>query len=368
MRHIVQAASIRWYNACAYYAVTLAEGLSKTGRRVTFAGAAGSAPIEKAEAKGLDTLALDQDDSGIVAQYRMIQRCRRFAIEEGVDLVNVHAGKDHLLWMLALRGTGIPVIRTSGNQIAPKNHPAARLMMRKTKGVIVSCRTIQGYYSERFCIDKNSIPVINGAVDTDYFTPDAETVLTRRELGIDDNAFLFGILARYSPDKGHSHFFRAAGEVVRTIPEARFLIAGWQAQLSEEDMCRMAAEAGILDRAIFLGRQRDTRDIIALIDAGVISSVNSETICRIAMEYMAMKIPVVASDTNVIPEVVVDGETGLVVKAGDSDAMARAMIQLAGDRGLCRSFAEAGYTKALNELSLEAFAEKNLAVFRGVTA
>jgi len=364
MEHIVQAVTIRWYNACAYYAVSLARGLGDIGRRVTVVGGYGTPAIEKArEANCIVRDFHETQSSGAMSYVDLIRVYRRFALEENVTLVNAHNGSDHALWAIALRRTGIPLVRTSGNQIPPSVHPASRFLMRKTAGVIASCKTIRTYYSEGFRVDSSAIPVIHGGVDNRRFSPGGRYGLSRKDVGIPADAFVYGILARYSPDKGHDVFFRAAGEVAKRNPAVWFLAAGWKAQLTEEDMRSMASDAGISERCVFAGRHPDTRDLIGLIDAGVIASVRSETICRIAMEYMSMGVPVIGTDTNVIPEVVRHGETGFIVPAGDYKAMASAMEELVISGNFARRFGDNGRILAGREYTLSDFAKKTLEAY-----
>jgi len=361
MEHIVQAVTIRWYNACAYYAVALAQGLRALGRRVTVVGGYGTPAPDRARRAGCDVADFEVSSSrGPLALARTVAAYRRFAREQGVTLVDAHNGHDHLLWTLALRGTGVPVVRTSGNQIPPNIHPASRFLMRSTAGTIVSCRTVRDFYIGGFGIPKASIPVINGGVDCKFYHPGAGGGLSRSDVGIPEDAFVFGILARFSPDKGHDVFFRAAGLTARRYPEARFLVAGWKAQFSEDDISAMAAEAGIADRCVFAGRHDDTRDLIGIVDCGVVTSVGSETICRIAMEYMAMGVPVIGSDTNVVPEVVRHERTGLVVPAHDHEALAAAMDTMVCSRDTVRAYGKTARVVAESDYSLTAFAEKTL--------
>jgi glycosyltransferase involved in cell wall biosynthesis len=362
--HIVQAVSIRWYNACAAYAVNLVRGLTESGRRVTLAGPSGSPSVERAADSGMTVCALTAGN-GAGAFLARVSECRRFAREQGVTLVNVHDGTSHLLWTLALRGTGIPLIRTSGNQLPPRTHPIARwLMARKTAGVIVTCRPIQRFYSEGFGIPPASIPIINGGVDFDFYTPSYPRDGLRERFGLPDTALVFGILARFSPDKGHETFFRAAGQLASRHPNAWFLVAGWNAQLTDDDIRGMAQRAGVLDRTRFEGRVADNRDLIAALDAGVICSVGSETICRIAMEYMAMGLPVIGTDTNVIPEVIRHDETGIIAPAGDPDACAAAMIALADSPEKARQLGAFGRTILEREYTLPVFAETTIDAYR----
>lgn len=366
MDHFIQAASLRWYNACAFYAVTLARVLADRGYRVTFSGPSGSPAVERAAGFGIETLSVRSRSSGPFNSLGLIKAYRRYALENGVTLVNVHHGSDHLLWALALRGTGIPLVRTSGNQIPPKVHPLSRLLMKRgTAGIITTCRNVQRFYSDGFGLDPTAIPVIHGGVDTGYFAPGKGRSL-RGELGLPPDAFVFGIAGRFSPDKGYRYFFQAAGSIGREHTAIRFLVAGWQAQHTLEDIRRMASEAGILDRTVFFGRLGDARDIIQTIDAGVIASVRSETVCRIAMEYMAMGKAVVATDTNVIPEVVRHGESGLVVPARNPEAMAAAMKKFITSSERTTSMGRRGRAIVERDYSLVSFAEKTETVYRSL--
>lgn len=368
MDHYIQAVSLRWFNACAYYAVALSRGLKALGNRVTFAGVSDTPAVEKASEYGIEILdKKSQKSRNPFEQIRLVNKYRRFVLKNNVKLVNVHHGHDHFLWYLALRGTGIPLIRTSGNQIPPSVHFFSRFLIKRgTAGFIASCRKIQGFYSDGFGIEAERIPVINGGINTYYYSIDYNRSQLRNKIGLPNNAFVFGIIGRFSRDKGHKFFFRAAGIIAKEYPEAWFLTAGWKAQLTEKDIRTMAREAGILDRTVFPGHYPDSRDIISSLDAGVIASVGSETVCRIAMEYMAMGIPVIATDTNVIPEIVRHNESGLVVPSGNYEAMARAMKQFLISKEKARAFGQYGRKIAEREYSLESFAAQTIEAYRSI--
>jgi len=364
MEHIVQAVTIRWYNACAYYAVALCRGLKAGGHRVTLAGGEGTPALEEARRWGIDVLSAPSPAShNPLVLVRAVAAFRKFAREQGVSLVNVHNGCDHSAWTLALRGTGIPLIKSSGNQYPPKIHVGSRLLNGKTAGFIASCRTVADYYRNGFGLGADRVDIINGGIDSAFFTPDYPRGAARKTLGIDDKAFVFGIIGRFSPVKGHRHFFEAAGKCAKKHPHLRFFIAGWDARLREDNIREMARDAGIIGQCSFPGRSNDIRDLIGSIDAGIIASTGSEAICRIAMEYMAMAVPVVAADTNVIPELIPHGEAGFIVPAGDPEAMGNAMEKLvtSPDRG--RSLGLRGREIVLSRNSLDAFARRTLEAY-----
>ncbi|MFC1692793.1 glycosyltransferase family 4 protein [Candidatus Latescibacterota bacterium] len=369
MEHYIQAVTLRWYNACAFYAVTLAKGIRALGHRVTFFSGFDTPAVQKAREWGIEVDNSDGYSSHNPLSYiRLAGIYRKFARENRITLVNVHHGRDHVLWAWALRDTGIPLVRTSGDQIPPSNHIGARFLVKnKTAGIIASCGTVRKFYSERFGIEPEKIPVIHGGVDSDYYTSNYLRNVLRDSLGLPVDAFVFGILARFSPDKGHEYFFRAAQIVAKKYPEAWFLVSGWKAQFNEQDMRSMAEQAGISDKTRFTGRYSDSRELIGSIDVGVIASVRSETICRIAMEYMAMGIPVIATDTNAVPEIIRHGETGLVVPAGDPEAMSSAMEQILKSKEKTREFGERGCEIVAAEYSLTSFAAQTLEAYRGIT-
>ena len=78
----------------------------------------------------------------------------------------------------------------------------------------------------------------------------------------------------------------------------------------------------------------DVRDLISVTDIGLLSSRYSEFICRIAMEFMAFEVPVVAPRLNVIPEVVKDTETGFIYDLNDSNRAANFILSLSNDERL----------------------------------
>src|SRR3989339_916788 len=246
MGRYIQAVSIRWYNACAYYAVELARSLALTGNYCAVSGDNDTPAISKAKGYGIETINCGNLSVKKITNIPSLAEIyRKFVKEQGITLVNVHTGSDQIIWSLALRGTGIPLVRTSGNQIPPNVDILSKFMMKKVAGVIATCRTIRGYYSIGFGINAENIPVINGGIDTDYFIVSAGRTELRKSYGIPENAFVFGIVGRFSPDKGHGTFFNAAGKVAKEYPEAYFVAAGWEAQYSENDVKKMAESEGI---------------------------------------------------------------------------------------------------------------------------
>jgi glycosyltransferase involved in cell wall biosynthesis len=149
-------------------------------------------------------------------------------------------------------------------------------------------------------------------------------VEARRRLGLPEDGPLVGIVGRLVPIKDHATFFRAAVAVARSRPDARFVIAGG-GELSE----RLEAEASDLlpGRCHFLGWVLDLPSLYAALDVVALTSRNEGTPVAL-IEAAAAGKPAVATDVGGVSDVVRDGITGILVRAGDPGGIAAGILSL----------------------------------------
>jgi len=147
----------------------------------------------------------------------------------------------------------------------------------------------------------------------------------RRELGLADDSKLAGIVARLVPIKNHRLFLQAAQAVAEAVPQARFLVVG-DGELREE-LEAYSRDLGLDGRVLFTGWRRDLACLYADLDVVALTSINEGTPVSL-IEALAAGVPVVTTAVGGVPDVVVDGETGYLVEAGDVKGMAAAIIEL----------------------------------------
>ena len=145
---------------------------------------------------------------------------------------------------------------------------------------------------------------------------------------------IVGNVAALVPHKGQRHLIEAAALVVQRVPDARFVIAG-------EGELRPALERQIkdhhLEKHVFLaGFRPDVLSVHKAFDIFVMSSV-TEGLGTSLLDAMACGKPIVATTAGGMPEVVADGETGLLVPPRDHEAMADAIVGLLTDERLRRA-------------------------------
>jgi glycosyltransferase involved in cell wall biosynthesis len=183
------------------------------------------------------------------------------------------------------------------------------------------------------------------------------------DLFLPHGAPLVGNVAALVPHKGQRHLIEAAALVVRQVPDARFVIAG-------EGELRPALERAIRDHrlekhVLLAGFRPDVLSMHKAFDIFVMSSV-TEGLGTSLLDAMAGGKPVVATSTGGIPEVVLDGVTGLLVAPRDHQAMAAAIVRLLKNPTLRQRMGEAGAARAREKFSADRMLEQTVRVYQRV--
>jgi len=185
----------------------------------------------------------------------------------------------------------------------------------------------------------------------------------RAEFWLPTHAPVVGNIGALVPHKGQRHLVDAVPIVLADVPDARFVIVG-------EGELRPALEHRIrelrLDKHVVLsGFRTDVLGLLKGFDLFVMSSV-TEGLGTSLLDAMAAARPIVATTAGGIPEVVVDGETGLLVPPRDAHAMAAAVVTLLRDRARREQFGRAGLARVRARFSAERMVAETLAVYERV--
>lgn len=171
---------------------------------------------------------------------------------------------------------------------------------------------------------------------------------TRAQLGAAADDFIVGAVGRLEPIKGFTYFMTAAQRVSEVAPRTRFVHVGDGSQAAEI----RAQRGGLNGRMTFLGLRDDVPELMAAFDVLVVPSLN-EGMGRVILEAGAAGIPVVATRVGGIPDIVREGETGLLVPPRDAAAIADAVLALERDATRARSMGESGQAHVAPAFGLE---------------
>jgi glycosyltransferase involved in cell wall biosynthesis len=289
------------------------------------------------------------------------------------DLIHTNGMKAHLLAGLAGRLAGIPVVWhlrdfPPGGWVGRVFQGAAgrlpAVILAPSEAVAATVRSRDG----------GACPVIvlHDPVDLGRFHPDLPRDPIRRELGVDEDTPLIGLVAHLTPWKGHELFLTIARAVADIVPRARFVVAGGSIYETHghagylEALRYQATALGLSERVTFLGAREDIPELLASLDVLVHTPTAPEPFGRVLAEAMAVGRPVVAARCGGIPEVVEDGVTGFLVPSGNVGAFAAAVVRLLEDPALCRRLGSAGRRRAEARFGIEAHAASVLEVYRAV--
>jgi len=363
---ILQMVTVRWYNACAEYAINLSAGLAARGHRVVVAGFADSPPLVEARRRGLQVLDAYDFRPGPIHLPITIHRFGRYLRQSRFDLINVHRADDHVAAALALGGQGPPLVRTRGDVRPPRRHLLNRwLYERLTAAHVLAAEFMRPRFYAGFRIGAERVVTIRPGLDVEAFRSGPGNRWNVRDaLGLPRGARIVGVIGRLAEAKGHLVALEAFSRLAGRFPDARLVIAGAPEGLTPALLWERAQHLGIERLVKLLPRQDDIRPLMSALDVGLIASVSSEAICRVALEYQALGVPVVGSDLNSIPEMVVHGKTGLIVPPGDPTAMAQAIERLFLEPQLAERLGAAGPTQVRENYDLPSMLEQTEALYR----
>ena len=168
-------------------------------------------------------------------------------------------------------------------------------------------------------------------------------------------------LGRLVPQKGYDVALRAFASVRERHPDAVLVIAGEGPERTELE--RLGQELGLGESVRFPGRAGDVAAWLQRAEV-LVHPARWEGFGLVLLEAMLASLPVVATRVSAIPEIVVDGETGLLVPANDSVALAAALGHVLDDPALARQLAEAGLARARRDFSVERMATATAEVYR----
>jgi glycosyltransferase involved in cell wall biosynthesis/protein-tyrosine-phosphatase len=308
---------------------------------------------------------------------RMVPAITRFLRAHDVDIVHTHRPKDNVIGTVAAKLAGVPhVIRTVHGLPEPMRgwsrakyrlHDALdRAMLRCFADRIVAVSRHAAAALSRSGYPRTRLVPIHNGVDLECVRATRTAADVRRAFGIDDDELIVGTAGRLTAVKGQQHLLGAARLILLQEPKARFVFVG--SGPLKRDLVARAAALGVERACLFIDPRVDAKagvfDLMAAFDVFVLPSL-SEGSPMALLEAMALGRPIVATKVGGVPEIVLDGETGLLVEPRNEQALARACLELARDRPWAATLGAAARRVVEAEFSHERNGRALLDLYRG---
>ena len=296
----------------------------------------------------------------------ILRELREKLHRQKVDLLLCHGYKADLFGRPAARKLGIPVVSVSrgwtGATWKVRVYEAIDRFCLRWMDRVVCVSEGQARKVRAAGAPEQRVSVIRNAIFTDRFgEPDEPGRAFLQSFFPRPRQWLIGAAGRLSPEKGYRHFVDAAAEVVRTHPDAGFLLFG-DGQL-EDDLARQIKQLNLDGTFVLAGFRPDIDRWLPNFDAFVLPSY-TEGLPNVVLEACAARVPVVATAVGGTPEVVEDGQNGFLVPAGQSLPLAQRIAQLLGDQRLRETMGMSGYYRVRDQFTFEAQARQYVQLFR----
>jgi len=295
-----------------------------------------------------------------------IRRLRELATDINADIVHAHGYKADAYSCLAMRNFGLPLVSTCHNWLDENWRTslygiADRYFLRSFACVVAVSEEVK-HRIVRAGVPQERIRVIPNGIDLRPFTVERSPEPADWS---QDRPAVVGMVARLSAEKGVDLFVRAAAQVAGTISHVRFVVVGDGPD--REELETLIDQLRLQPFVSIMGRRNDMPSQYASFDL-LVSSSRKEGLPMAILEAMASGLPLIATAVGDVPNVVRNGETGILLPAGDPEALASAIVDLLHDRDKCRRFGSAARQLIETKYSAEQMAHDYLDTYKAAVA
>lgn len=213
--------------------------------------------------------------------------------------------------------------------------------------------------NKKIC-NNNKLQVIYNGVDIDAYENGPHGEIKRKDLGIPNNAFVIGMVGRISPQKAPDVFVKVAKLIKENIQDSHFIIVG-NGEL-EDKIMRYAERNGLADSLHITGWVDNPMSYVELLDVACLLS-RWEGFGLVLPEYMMASKPIVASNIDAIPEIIKNGENGLLVKVDDIVETSEAILRIYKDSELRLKLVAHGLEDVHNRFDARRVSEEHEKLF-----
>jgi glycosyltransferase involved in cell wall biosynthesis len=286
---------------------------------------------------------------------RLVEEIRAAAARVRPDLI--HANSLSMGRLTGQLASELPVPATAHLRDIIGLSQRAAAQLSANRALIAVSRAVRDFHAAQG-VDSSRVQVVYNGVDVAAFGRSEGAPSLREELRLPPEAYLVANIGQICLRKGQDIFAKAAGLAAPRMPDAHFLLIGerhsekTETALYDEAISFEFAMAGLKDRFHRLGYRSDIARLLPQIDL-LVHCARQEPFGRVLLEAAAAGCPIVATKVGGTEEMLVDGESAVLVPAGDPQLVADGMLRLHADSALCQQLADAAKGLVNGRFSLE---------------
>ena len=291
----------------------------------------------------------------------------RYVSKNNLDVIHTHSSVDSWLGGVVGKLSGVPVIRTRHVSLPVNDFfPNHLLYSYIPQRILTSGNMISDIVKQVRCVDSNKVVSIPAGVDLRKFDSEISGEKIREELKVDSNQILIGKIGVVRGWKGHNYFLEAIPLILKKIPYAKFVIVGDGPGFKE--IKSKVKLAGIDNKVDLLGHREDVPEIMAALDVQVLASFAGEGTPQVIPQAFAMKTPVVATKIASIPDLLGQGERGILIEPENALSLAEGVLKLIRNPDIAKRLVENAYSFCLKELTVDKMMDSTIAIYEEVAS
>lgn len=336
------------------------EGLMARGHQVEIATRESCWIAKEARSRGIPTSFFPMARK---LDFTAIRQLKAHLQQGRFDVVHTHSGIDAWIGGIAAKWAGTPALVRTRHLFMPFHRSLLNFVHYLPDRLFCLGDTMRAMLVDECGFPAKEVVNIPTGIDFDLFRPARSRGEVRSELGIGDEEFLILVVGVLRGVKRHDVAIEGFARFLKAGGKGRLILAGDGPMRSNmEDLVR---SLGIEAQAQLLGHRSDVPDLMGAADTLLLTS-RSEAQSQALTQGIGLGLPAVATAVGGVPEVVMHERTGLLVPAGNPDAVASALIRLAADPDLRRRLGNAGREHANRRYSLAAMLDATEAAYRAV--
>lgn len=238
---------------------------------------------------------------------------------------------------------------------------AYKLVNRWVDRIVVVACAVGNLVRKEENINEEKIRTIYNGVE---FQNASTSSVTRESIGVKADDVVIMHVANLRPVKGHSFLLRALAQIVLKSSNVKLVLIG--DDTLKGALQQLAGELKVLDNVIFLGKRKDARDLLKLADICVLPSL-SEGMSNAILEYMAAGKPVVATSVGGNPELVQDGQNGILVDKENVEQLRDALASLVANPSQRAAMGGQGRKRIEQEFTMARMVQKYEGIYAQIT-
>lgn len=288
---------------------------------------------------------------------------KSFVEKEKIDLIHAHTRVTQVVAALLSNYRKVPYVTTCHGFF--KERLGRRIFGCWGERVVAISEAVKDQLVNNFKVDENRIALIHTGIELDRFLGDISDEKRKdfkRRWNL-NGAYVIGTIGRLSSVKGQDVLLKAAKRLVEDFSGLKVLLVGKGPD--EARLRRLSANLGLDKNVIFTGSVDDTTEIIPAMDIFVLPSIK-EGLGLSLVEAMAFGRPCIASRVGGIESLIENGVSGLLVKPGDPEELARAVKYIFYNKEKAEVFREAARKKVIRDFDISRMASQMEAMYENV--